>query len=181
MHVFPALFSHYSNNTACVADVLAVPLRAHFVPRLSRAAAAELAALEECKTNLLLKNIVDSASCDICTLGTESLDHPILHCSFARQFWTAIGSTIQDADNVERLWEVARPHHIPSMHYSTFLLLCARQLWKHGHDIVFRGQEPCLLRLLLACKEEARLWHCRLSRANSAIAEVWCQSFCFNM
>lgn len=47
MHVFPALFSHYSNNTACVADVLAVPLRAHFVPRLSRAAAAELAALEE--------------------------------------------------------------------------------------------------------------------------------------
>nr|TKW37935.1 hypothetical protein SEVIR_1G081950v2 [Setaria viridis] len=64
-------------------------------------------------------------------MGAESPDHLILHCSFARQFWTAIGSTIRDADNVERLWEVTRPHNILEAYCSTYLLLCAWQLWKH--------------------------------------------------
>ena len=30
--------------------------------------------------------------------------------------------------------------------------------WKHGNEVIFRGAEPSLLRLLLACQEEARLW-----------------------
>ena len=50
--------------------------------------------------------------------------------------------------------------------------------WNHRHDVVFRSQEPSLLRLLLSCKEEARLWSCRLPRQDKEVAEAWCHAFC---
>jgi len=249
---FPALHSHATCAIASVADVLAQPIRAHFVTRLSRAAAAELAALEEllddvhlsadpdnrlcplaakdnilragpvyatamharadadcpfykfvwinhapprvrffawllvqgkiqCKTNLLLKNIVDDAECELCHMDVESPDHLILHCPTATQFWTVLGITIPPTASVSCMWELPRPDHIPAPSYHTFLLLCAWQLWKHRHDVVFRNMEPSLLRLMLAYKEDARLWRCRLPHALQGIREAWCQAFCLNM
>ena len=196
---FPALHSHATCAIASVADVLAQPIRAHFVMHLSRAAAAELAALEEllddvhlsadpdnrlcplaakdnilragpvyatamharadadcplykfvwinhapprvcffawllvqgkiqCKTNLLLKNIVDDAECELCHMDVESPDHLILHCPTATQFWTVLGITIPPSASVSCMWELPRPDHIPAPSYHTFLLLCAWQL-----------------------------------------------------
>ena len=48
----------------------------------------------QCKTNLLLKNIVDDAECELCHMDVESPDHLILHCPTATQFWTVLGITI---------------------------------------------------------------------------------------
>ncbi|KAG2569425.1 hypothetical protein PVAP13_7NG391420 [Panicum virgatum] len=66
------------------------------------------------------------------------------------------------------MWELPRPDHIPAPSYHTFLLLCAWQLWKHRHDVVFRNMEPSLLRLMLACKEDARLWRSARSCRSTA-------------
>ncbi|XP_066374076.1 extensin-like [Miscanthus floridulus] len=45
----------------------------------------------QCKTNLIKKNIVDSAICDICHEEDESPAHVIFGCSSAQQFWDAMG------------------------------------------------------------------------------------------
>uniref|UniRef100_K3YFM3 Reverse transcriptase zinc-binding domain-containing protein n=1 Tax=Setaria italica TaxID=4555 RepID=K3YFM3_SETIT len=119
--------------------------------------------------------------CEVCNSGSESTDHLILHCSFATQFWAAIGVEISGTASVSTLWELQRPPTVPDAFYSTYLLLCSWQLWKHRHDVVFRGLEPSLPRLLLSCKEEARLWSCRLPRADRLVAEAWCAPFSFNM
>ena len=86
---------------------------------------------------------------------------------------------------IKRPWHnsgYSRGHQgCPLCNYQTFLLLCAWQLWKNRHDVLFREQEPSLLWLLLNCKEEARLWSCRLPRQDKNVAEAWCSIFCSNM
>ena len=134
----------------------------------------------QCKTNLVVKKVVENPECEVCHAAEESPDHLILHCHFAKQFWTKIGVPVQDA-MVSQLWLLECPVTIPVEHYSTFLLLCAWQLWKHRHDVVFRGQNPSILHLLLSCKEEARLWSCRLPRQDKLVAEAWCNVFSSNM
>jgi len=134
----------------------------------------------QCKINLLAKHIVGDSECEVCRDGTETPDHLILHCQFASQFWSSIGITVHQA-SVEQLWLLPRPTGVPAQHYHTFLLLCAWQLWKHRHDVIFRSQDPSLLRLLLSCKEEARLWSCRLPQQDKSVAESWCSIFCSNM
>jgi len=110
-------------------------------------------------------------------MDVESPDHLILHCPTATQFWTVLGITIPPTASVSCMWELPRPDHIPAPSYHTFLLLCAWQLWKHRHDVVFKNMEPSLLRLMLACKEDACLWRCRLPHALQGITEAWCQVF----
>ena len=134
----------------------------------------------QCKTNLRFKNVVDDAECEVCRVAVESPDHLILHCTIATQFWAKLGISVHQA-SVSQLWKLDRPPGVPAQHYSTFLLLCAWQLWKHRHDVVFRSQEPSLLRLLLSCKEEARLWSYRLPRQDKEVADAWCHVFCSNM
>jgi hypothetical protein len=48
----------------------------------------------QCKTNLLLKIIIEDATCDLCTAEMESPDHLILHCPFAKRFWLQLGFRI---------------------------------------------------------------------------------------
>ncbi|PVH63170.1 hypothetical protein PAHAL_3G485700 [Panicum hallii] len=95
--------------------------------------------------------------------------------------WANVGIDIPPSASVSGLWELARPEHLPAKFFHTYLLLCSWQIWKHRNEVIFRGAEPSLLRLLLACKEEARLWRCRLPRSDQGISEAWCHSFCSNM
>jgi len=126
----------------------------------------------QCKTNLLLKNIIEDATCNLCTTEMENPDHLILHCPFAKRFWLQLGFCIPVNASVTRLWQLRKPAALPQAHYSTYLLLCAWQLWKHRHDVVFRGETPSHLRLILSCKAEARLWRCRLPHDDQAITET---------
>ncbi|GJN19384.1 hypothetical protein PR202_gb06657 [Eleusine coracana subsp. coracana] len=45
----------------------------------------------QCKTNLLLKNIVNDDQCEVCANGAEDTGHIFYGCSFAQSFWNAIG------------------------------------------------------------------------------------------
>jgi hypothetical protein len=64
----------------------------------------------QCRTNLLRKNVVDMALCEVCNPEDELAHHIILGCSFAKAFWGSIG--------VHQL-----PDTISDIH-STFVALC---------------------------------------------------------
>ncbi|KAF8765812.1 hypothetical protein HU200_008324 [Digitaria exilis] len=126
----------------------------------------------QCKTNHLLKNIVVNADCEFWNSGAESPDHLILHCPFAIKCWAAFRIEIQSDASVTRLWEPGRPQNIPAAFYSTYLLLCSWQLWKHWHDVIFGAMEPSLIRLMLCFKEKAHLSCCRLPRSDQISARA---------
>ena len=65
MEVFPALYTHSLHKDASVAEVLSSQFRAHFAPRLTRAAAAELATLEEITEDIVLTLCPDNRRCKL--------------------------------------------------------------------------------------------------------------------
>ncbi|KAF8662892.1 hypothetical protein HU200_055474 [Digitaria exilis] len=83
-----------------------------------------------------------------------------------------VGST-----TVKELWSLPRPPAVPEAHYSVFIFLCCWRIWKHRNEVVFRAEEPSLLRLLRDCKEDAHLWAGRLPRSEAHIVDSWCLIF----
>ncbi|KAG2559551.1 hypothetical protein PVAP13_8KG018212 [Panicum virgatum] len=86
--------------------------------------------------------MVDNCSCDICNNGVETEDHIVSGLELCESF---LGAS-----------RLASSHsHIPRRGLTTMLLLCFWQLWKHRHDdVVSRGEQPSLRRLMTACKTE---------------------------
>ncbi|KAF8674477.1 hypothetical protein HU200_048313 [Digitaria exilis] len=78
---------------------------------------------------------------------------------------------------VKELWSLPRPLAVPEAHYSVFTFLCCWRIWKHQNEVVFRAEEPSLLRLLRDCKEDAHLWAGRLPRSETHIVDSWCSIF----
>ncbi|TVU22848.1 hypothetical protein EJB05_32568, partial [Eragrostis curvula] len=130
-----------------------------------------------CRSNLLMKNIVDTATCELCQTTAETPEHLIFGCSCSQQFWRAIHVQVPDTLTTSRLWETPRPTSIPSRHYSTFLILCCWHIWKHRNEVVFRNAAPSIPNLLLACKEAALLWRCRIPNSDSVVVDSWCSIF----
>lgn len=74
-----------------------------------------------------------------------------------------------------------RPASIASSHFDTFVLLCCWHLWKRRNGITFRQESMSLRQTLQACKNEARLWSCRLPCGERNIAAHWCFLFSLAM
>lgn len=131
----------------------------------------------QCKANLKRKNVLDDDRCDICGTATEDADHIITRCHFAQDFWCRLGWTPVDLPSVSAIWEVAPQAGFPRSCLSTMLILCCWQLWKHRHEVTFRSKAPCLPRLMLDCRTEARLWRGRLPPSARHVADFWCSKF----
>ncbi|WVZ65394.1 hypothetical protein U9M48_014768 [Paspalum notatum var. saurae] len=131
----------------------------------------------QCKTNLLRKNMIDDSLCDLCSGAPEDGNHLLFECPFACSFWEHIGWSPDSMPRSAVLWQISAPENVPSRFLSTMILLCCWQLWKHRHDVVFRGMEPSLPRLLASCKTECRLWSCRLPKNHSEVVDRWCDLF----
>jgi len=55
----------------------------------------------QCRVNLLRKQIIDSAVCEVCEQEDESADHVIVGCPFAKEFWAKLGIDLpMDTSNV---------------------------------------------------------------------------------
>ena len=53
------------------------------------------------RVNLLRKQIIDSAVCEVCEQEDESADHVIVGCPFAKEFWAKLGIDLpMDTSNV---------------------------------------------------------------------------------
>jgi hypothetical protein len=133
----------------------------------------------QCKTNLLLKHIVDNDVCEICSQheAPEDTDHIISGCPFSRDFWLSIGWEASELPVSGNLHNISPPTHIPSAALSTLLLLCCWMLWKHRNDVVFNGESPNLARLRAKCREECKLWRCRLPSPVAFVNDNWCALF----
>lgn len=128
----------------------------------------------QCKTNLIKKNIVDSAICDICHEEDESPAHVIFGCSSAQRFWDAMGIDTSREWQVNALMAIRRPDQYPANTFNTFLILCCWHIWKWRNNLVFRNEHTTLSGALAACKSEAFLWKARMSQKDQDIVEVWC-------
>ena len=128
------------------------------------------------RENMLKKNCLDNDSCEVCGSGVESAAHLIAGCPFSAGFWSQVGIEL-DEDDVASLWNVRPPAHISTTHFNAFLLLCCWRLWKHRHDVVFRSLSSCYSRLFAGCREDAKLWACRLPRSDRCVALAWASVF----
>lgn len=97
-----------------------------------------------CKSDLLTKRVLQEDTCAICNQASETADHIISGWPFAQEFWRRIGWQAQNIAGVQCSWESIAPRHMP--------LICW-ELWKHRHDVVFRGMPSDHLRLIDACRD----------------------------
>lgn len=97
VEAFPALHSHATKETASVAEALSQPLRTHFVSRLTRAAAAELAALDGLLDDVALSDAPDQRRCSLAATdgvlragpvySTAMQVRPDENCTFYKFVW----------------------------------------------------------------------------------------------
>ena len=135
----------------------------------------------QCKENLLKRRILTDSTCELCGGQPETASHLILHCSFAASFWRSLGFDIPDDFEARDIHQLPRPASIASSHFDTFVLLCCWHLWKRRNGITFRQESMSLRQTLQACKNEARLWSCRLPCGERNIAAHWCFLFSLAM
>lgn len=116
----------------------------------------------QCKTVLCRKNILQTATCDVCGNDDETADHIISQCPFVKAFWRRIGWDPNGIAPVAELWKMTAPYAVPVVAKNSPILLFCWQLWKHRHDVVFRTLPPNLNRLASTIKETACSWQCLL-------------------
>ncbi|CAN6361234.1 unnamed protein product [Urochloa humidicola] len=129
------------------------------------------------RANLRRKTVVDNDICELCNNGSETANHIMFECPEASSFWQSLGFILPSGQTTGALPSLPRPVSVPAEHFSTIVLLCCWQLWKRRNDMVFRGVLTTRQQLLLLCREEARLWRCRLPRATASVSNAWCSLF----
>jgi len=129
----------------------------------------------QCRANLLKKNVVQDATCEVCRAGVEDCDHLLFRCPFSSSVWTSLHVDTAGC-SVRHLWCVPRPDAMLEKYYNCFIFLICWQLWKHRNGVIFQSLDPSLTRFWADCIEEAKLWPSRWPRADRCVAEAWCQS-----
>jgi len=129
----------------------------------------------QCRANLLKKNVVQDATCEVCQGDMEDCDHLIFKCPFASSVWASLHVDTTGC-SVRQLWCAPCPGAVPEKHSNCFILLICWQLWKHRNGVIFQGLEPSLTRFWMGCREEATLWPGRWPRTDRIVAEAWCQT-----
>jgi len=131
----------------------------------------------QCKANLQKKAIVTDATCETCSCARETAAHIMFHCPYAQAFWAAIGVRISPDQRVDDLQQIQRPTCVHADHSKCFTILCCWMLWKRRNGVVFKGEQKDLRALLQNCRDEARLWGCRLPRSAVGVCDTWCSTF----
>jgi hypothetical protein len=129
------------------------------------------------RTSLVHKNILQEATCEIYGEEDASADHIFSGCSFVRAFWNAIGWDPEGIAPVTELWMTQAPTRVHEDIAHPIILLCCWEIWKHRNEVVFRGLQPSIDRLIAACNESMRSWACRIPRQNAPLAAKWRNSF----
>lgn len=127
------------------------------------------------RNNLLRKKILtaDESSCPICSAALETGSHILFGCSFARQFWSSIGSQPEEHRLIFDAATCSLPSSAPPGSASTLRLLCPWHLWKHRNDVVFNGLAPSIELVRKRCRDDAVLWRSRLPMSKRADVDVW--------
>jgi len=145
-----------------------------------------LVAHNQCWTadRLARRGLPHPARCPLCDQEEENIQHLLIRCVFARQFWYSIlhyaGLSVlapQPSDTTLNDWWRKVENCVDSevrKGLNSIIILGAWTIWRHRNDCVFNGASPRLGTTLVLAKEEALLWS--LARAKGLphqISEGW--------
>ncbi|GJN06072.1 hypothetical protein PR202_ga23758 [Eleusine coracana subsp. coracana] len=129
-----------------------------------------LAAHLRCWTvdRLARKNLPHPESCLMCDQEDETIDHLLVGCVFACQFWHFLLNRIGHGhlaplpdDLIFREWwaKVTKPANSSiKKGLNSYITLGAWVLWRHRNDCVFNGASPNLATVLRTVGYEVRMW-----------------------
>jgi hypothetical protein len=104
-------------------------------------------------------------NCFLCDHDSETIDHIVVECSFARQLWfeaaAALGVHLnqQPAGTIVAWWETWRalwPNHAKGA--DSLLALIAWEIWKERNARCFRGAVTQIPAIKASIKQQAELW-----------------------
>jgi hypothetical protein len=114
------------------------------------------------------RNLPHPDKCPLCDQEEETIQHLLIRCVFARQFWFAllqwcglIGITPEQAESsLDEWWSRvgSRVSRTLKEGLITLLILGAWTIWRHRNDCVFNGSSPRVSTALAMAMEEARGW-----------------------
>ena len=128
----------------------------------------------KCRTVLLKKHIVDSATCEICNTSDESPEHIIYGCSIGRETWQSLGLQSIASMDMSQLHNVPNSTAAPIQEFPSFIALICWHIWKARNAKIFNNEVHSVDRILCDCKSAAELWKFRLPRRKRAVATHWC-------
>lgn len=129
-----------------------------------------LAAHNRCWTadRLANRNIPHPEHCPHCDQEPETIDHLLISCVFARQFWhtllqrLGLGALSPEPSEAsfQKWWSKISGvvSHLTQKCLNTAVILGAWSLWRHRNECVFDGSSPNLSKALTMAGEESRLW-----------------------
>jgi len=129
-----------------------------------------LVAHKRCWTadRLARRGLPHPAKCLLCDQEQENIDHLLVGCVFARQFWFALlqrfglsSLTPQPEDSAwEDWWEKAEAATTGDVRkgLNSIIILGAWSIWKHRNDCVFNGVAPNINTALSIARDDAHWW-----------------------
>jgi len=128
----------------------------------------------KCRSVLLKKHIVDSATCEICNTSDESPEHIIHGCTIGREIWQCLGLQSIISMDMTQLHTVSNCNATPIQEFPSFIALVCWHIWKARNAKIFSNEAHSVDRVLCDCKSAAELWKLRLPRRKRAAVTQWC-------
>jgi hypothetical protein len=128
------------------------------------------AAHKRCWTSdrLVKRGLPHPDKCPMCDQDDETIDHLLVACVFARQFWYHMLRQIglhyfapQPTDSIFDIWwerVAAATSGLTKKGLNSLTILGAWTIWNHRNQCVFDGANPCMAEALILASEERRLW-----------------------
>jgi hypothetical protein len=129
-----------------------------------------LVAHNKCWTadHLARRGLPHPEKCPLCDQHDETINHILVSCVFARQFWYILFQQVglhalapQPSDSsFDGWWEKASSaaNGETKKGLNSLIILGAWTLWNHRNRCVFDGVTPSVTKALVAAGEEHRLW-----------------------
>jgi len=128
----------------------------------------------KCRSVLVKKHIVGSATCEICNTCDESPEHIIHGCTIGRKVWHCLGLQSIISMDMRQLHTVSNCTSAPVPEFSSFIALICWHIWKARNAEIFSNEAHSVDRVLHDCKTAAELWQFRLPRRKRAVVNQWC-------
>jgi hypothetical protein len=116
---------------------------------------------------LIKRGLDRPEQCPLCDQEAETINHLLVKCVFAIQFWFHFLSSVglhelcpAHEDSFESWWKSSssRASDLLRKGFNSLVILGAWTIWKHRNRCVFDGCNPSLVTALRVAREEAVLW-----------------------